>query len=670
MNMTKHAFLLMVVSLLGLNGLEAQKSLSWKKHRNLAEDYFENGEYALAAENWEQAWLKKPKKEELIYKAGEAYFLTRNYRKAAEAYQNVKDQNDDYPLVGLKYARMLKQDGQYDQAIQAFQAFSDSYTGEGKSILDGIIRTEIEGAELGKTLPARADLDANINHIGGGINSEEQEFGPMPYSENELFFTSTMGGSARIYSSTRAGDDWTKGQTPANFPVIDNGQYAHGSLSPDGSRFYFTICEEDANFNVITTRCEIYFVQRQEMGWSAPQRLSDIINMQGFTATHPGVIYKGDIEILYFVSNRTGGRGGMDLWYATRPMNNPTGDFSTPVNLGPTINTLGDEVSPYYEAGEGTLYFSSNGHPGIGGFDIFSTRGDLLTWTTPDNLGLPYNSSADDYFFSKNLSGDGGFFASNRIFPGEKTATTDDDIYEFRTRPQNITLEGNVFDELTGEPLDIFTVNLYEVKADGTEMQLVSRNLTGNRYTFEVLPNREFRVEVLSDGYDPASYNFVTTDPSIYAYGEPLFLSREGDNFPDPEDPIDPPSEDPTDLDTPDRPVDPIENDGSIYTTRGIGPHDKVEYSTMAPRYRGEYYKVQLVALRKYDEFDRKFDPMREYGTLQTETILDRNLNRVLVGTFFGVEEARQARAVAQRSGFSSAFLVKYIDGERYGRVK
>ncbi|NRB64985.1 MAG: PD40 domain-containing protein [Saprospiraceae bacterium] len=381
------------------------------------------------------------------------------------------------------------------------------------------------------------------------------------------------------------------------------------------------------------------------------------------------------MELLYFASNRGGGRGGMDIWYVTRNRAFADAQFSQPVNLGPSINTLGDEMTPYYDDADGMLYFSSNGHPGMGGFDIFKSEGDLMNWAIPSNAGVPYNSSADDYYYTEKPEGGGGFFASNRVFAGEKLSTFDDDIFAFRTQPEALALEGNVFDRTTGEALQSYLVSIIEISAQGQETLLVTEEFnTISGYSFQVLPNRRFRVEVEAPGYASNSYEFFTTDPSVYLYGQPLFLSEatiepvdpivdigSGDNI------YTPPVEEEKEEDIEKTPE--FEEPMATYTSRGTASFDDAEFTTNAPRLRGVYYKVQIIASKKYDELQPRFDGVREVGALQTEYLIDRGLYRVLLASFFSESEAKDAQRSAESVGFKGAFIVKYEDGQRYGRV-
>lgn len=675
----KLVFLLLNFSLLCT--LSAQSA---KKLMKQGEEAYTKGNYVQAADFFEKSWLKG-KKPEAIFKAGEAYYVLRNYRKASEAYVNVKDKNDQFPLVGLKYARSLKQDGQYDKASKAFSDFRDGYTGEGKAVIEDVVQTELQGCELGKLLPAQAQQGIEVSHAGAGVNTSDNEFAPLPIDKGLLYFSSTIGGTARIYRSSLADNAWGKGATPDNFPVIQKGQYCHGSLTPDGQRFYFTICDAASSFNNNTTRCEIYVIRKQATGWSAPEMLPESINAKGTTATQPHVVQNNGKEILYFASNRTGGRGGMDLWYVERPLSATGNAFASPINLGPNINTMGDEMTPYFSAGEGTLYFSSNGQTSIGGFDIFTSKGDLSTWAPADNLGLPYNSPADDYYFIKHNDGEGGFLVSNRIVAGEKLTTKDDDIFEIKSKLVVAKLQGSVFAQETGEPINKYLLTLYEIRVDESESILLNREFNTSTYDLELLPNRKFRVEITAQGYATGAYNFVTNNPSGQAYGQPLMLvklggavvnTNPGGNPNNPNLGNDPGFGNPNNPGTNNPGTNPPPNNfpnvnpsGGVYTAKGAGPADKEEYSTDAPRYEGEYYKIQLAALKAFSPSDKRYTAMSEFGNLQTETILSKQMTRVLVATFYTKDDAKRALAAVKRKGFSLAFIVKYTNGERYGRV-
>ena len=677
--------ILLFLGLLLLAGVSNAQNLSWKKHRKLADQYMEEGKLAEAALNYKKAWQKKQKKKELIFKAGEAYYLLRDYRNAADAFQHVKDENKDFPLVGLKYARSLKQDGQYDKAITAFEEFGENYTGSGKAILEDILRTEVQGAELGKKLAQTPDRSINLEHLGSGVNTDSDEFAPFPVGFNQLYLSSTMGGTARLYSTNKLGTGWSKALIPSEFPVIQNGQYGNSALSPDGDRLYFTICSPETSPLDFNSRCEIFMIKKQGTGWSQPERLPDFINVSGATATQPSVVQERGQEVLYFSSNREGGRGGLDIWYTTRDLGRDDLGFSTPINLGPSVNTLGDEITPFFDTNEGKLYFASNGHISIGGYDVFYSTGGESTWTVPVNLGYPLNSSADDFYYIHSQDKTAGYVVSNRVFGGVKNNTHNADIFEFAIGGQRIVLKGNVYDQASGGLVQNISVALYQLYDDGSESLLVEKPFYSGSYLFEVLPERSFRVEIKSGGFASTSYSFRTDDPNTTTYGKPVFLETGSDS---PEDiaSFEPPvNTSPREESTSIPPVEEEEfgkgeeisakNDpsaleaGVVYTSRGTSARDNLEYATAAPKHSGVYFKVQLAAVRKFNPAHSKYSAAADVGRIDTEELLNKGLTRVLVADFFSENDAISAMESLHSLGFGSAYIVKYQDGERYGRV-
>ncbi len=670
--MMANKLVLLLLSLFLATALPAQKKLSWRKQAKLADELMEKGNLAEAAKNYEEAYKKKTKKEELIFKAGEAYYTLRNYRKAVEAYGYVKDQNDDFPLVGLKYARSLKRDSRYEKAKAAFEQFRKSYTGKGKAILEEIVQKEIEGCDLGKQLLEQGPPDLELAHLPSAVNSDDQEFAPISFSNDVLYYSSTMGGRARIYRTQESNDTWAKGTIPENFPVIQNESFCHGSLSADGQRFYFTICNDDQRFNNLTSRCEIFVIRKVGNAWSQPERLPDRINVSGVTSTHPFVIQQGTQEILYFASNRAGGKGGLDIWFSTRSMTGADNQFNDPVNLGPVINTIGDEITPYFDPSEQALYFASNGHLSIGGYDVVKSRGYGNSWAAPENMGLPYNSSADDYYFYKDVNSGTSFISSNRSFQTDKTSTLDDDIFRIGSKPKQLFLAGNVFDAATNAPLSDIIVSLYQINPDNTDVQLFNRSFPNGEYQFDLIPNRRFRVEIERTGYEPTSYQVVTSDPDKTTYGQPVYMTPDVPEIEETKPPVETelPVEEETETETdPSFPPPPMDEEEVEYTARGMAPSDRLEYRTSAPRFNGTYYKVQMVSLRKYDPSKSVFDNILGFGDVETEYLISKGLTRVLLARYFSVEEAKEALQNVKNNGFPGAFIVRYDDGQRFGRV-
>ncbi len=672
--------ILLALTAFFFSSVQAQQ-MSWRKHKKMAEELLEQAQYADAAEHFEQAWKKKSKKKDLIFKAAEAYYIVKEYRKAAEAYKNVSTDYKKYPTAGLEYARCLKQDGQYDEAIEEFLNFVENYTGEGQEILSEVVQREIEGCSLGREMASMDNPDGiQLEHLGTGVNTPETEFAPIPYNDNVLYFSSTMGERAKIYLSYKQEDgEWSKANIPESFPVVENGHFCNGSLTPDGGRFYFTICQSLENWGALTAQCAIYTIKKTDSGWTSPEKLRDYINNSGSTTTHPYVIHRDGSEILYFSSNREGTLGGMDIWYATRDLNSDDIDFTFPVNLGSKINSLGDDLSPYYDTQEGILYFSSNGLVSTGGQDIFKARGGETKWETPENLGTPFNSSADDYYFILNSSRTGGYLVSNRLFGMEKITTTHEDIFSFALQPMHeVILKGDVFEKESQNLLSDITVSIYEID-DNHETLLLNQSFEDGSYAFELIPNKRFKVEIQRDGYYPAFYMLDSFEPDPDGnYGELVYLEKHEEELS-----LDSGLEDSgldsdlvdiiEEIEIPYQPPAPPtvveESSGIEYTARGLSSHDSFEYITSAPRLTGTYYKVQIGALKNVNTLQNRYDPVRVFGRLDTEYITKKDLTRILVGDFLTKSEAKNAMQEIRRSGFSEAFMVRYDEGVRYGRV-
>lgn len=662
--MKKLVFFFSLVMVLWCRDLAAQKKDSWKQLVQKAEVLAVKKDYGAAADHYERAWRLKEKKKDFAFAAGENYYLARNYRKAAELYQTLRDETDQFPLLGLKYARSLKQDGQYARAVGAFEDFLNTYNGEGKAMLRDIISNEVAGCELGTQLPAQMDRSIELVFPEGTVNTDGMEFGPVSAPDGSFFFSSDRGGIARIYSLTTENGGQGVAKTPENFPLIQNGQYSHGSFTPDGERFYFTICNAGEKWDDINTRCEIYYLNRTTIGWSAPQRLPDFVNAPGVNATHPLALFVSGEEWVIFSANLEGGRGGMDLWYVKRSRNDPSAPFSQPVNLGPVVNTAGHEITPFFDADQDILYFSSTGHVSIGGFDVFRTKGSGTNWSSVENVGMPYNSAADDFGFVLDVNQTGGYLVSNRPFGAQKPNTTNTDVFRFNNLNRRLALRGAVYDKVSGEIISDVQVDLYQIR-DGME-RLVGSDVFGDgRYEFIIEPNQSYKLECYKLGYLTGGFSVETNDPTRVVYGEAVLMEEE----PTVVIPAKPAETKPTPPVVDEKEVAFLNEAGKEYTAAGNGPDDRLSYRSKARRYHGDYFKIQVSATPKYNLAQPKFKALETYGALETEYLTTAKMTRIIIGVFFTVQEAFEVLTKVQKTGFPQAFVVKYTEGLRYGKV-
>ena len=662
--------------------LFAQETLNWKKHKKLAEKLFEATQYVDAAAHFEEAWQQHPKEEELIYKAGECYYIIKDFKKAIHAFQYVKDENKRFPLVGLKYARALKQDGQYEAAKAAFVYFINAYQGSDKGIVSTIVANEVKGCDLGLDFEKNKQVSTiQVQHLTENINSPAIEFAPIPYSDDLLYYSSTMkDNQSYLFRSQRKSGAWKKAVLAEGLPNFPNKHFANGSFAPDAKRFYFTLCD---NGEGLSSKCEIYVLKREKSKWSAPIRLRDYINIEDAnTTTQPWVIHQNGQEILYFASDREGGYGAMDIWYTTRAISTDDMDFTYPINAGATINTIGDEITPFYDLKNNTLYFSSNGKVTLGGWDVFQAKGALDQWEPSQNLGNSINSSADEFYYVLKPSGKGGFFVSNRLYGVEKISTQHEDIFEFgeQIKTHSLNALGQVMDSETELPISDVRISLYELV--GTKAKLLSSKKIGqSNYRFQILPNKKLRLVAEKPGYLKNTYDFDSFDSdNSINYTHHFSLNKRtaanltaASNENTLKQTTDYTASVGTDNEViatpkPNRPnSSPARRNTSNTASASVSVGVKPKASTAQNK---TIYKVQVVAVNVHDINHPRYKDVKNIGTIETEEIANRSVTRVLITDLADKQAAVAIKNQVIEYGFVDAFVVKYEDGQRIGRVR
>lgn len=484
-------------------------SLSWKKKVKVAEEMATNGNYAEAAMYYRSAWNDKKEKTELAYKAGQNFFKARDYKMAAKAYEPVKDFNSKYPNVGYKYAMSMKNFGRYKSAMTAFEKFRSA--ADPAPAMRAAINQHIEGCKLGQSLKDdNTPIALQAKHAGNTLNSSKREFAPIPHGANGLYFSSTSKGGAKIFSSNDRGNGQWNSPIPASF--VRNPEklhYGNGSFSADQEKFYFTQCdisEQGASL------CNIYLLQKKGGLWQAAVRLPDHINEAGTNTTHPCLVIDGETEYLYFSSNRLEGQGGMDLWYVSKNINEDLEKFTLPNNLGRSINTMGDDITPFYDAVNKKLYFSSDGQISIGGFDVYVAEGEKSSWTGMQNMKYPVNSSYDDMYYTIRPGTNTSYMVSNRLQEESKESSLDDDIFVVSERTAEIFVRGNISSE--GDPVQKVDMSLYKKNEADNMRKILGQVATDGTYSFQLQPNQSYRLKVAKDGYQESEFEFITEDPS------------------------------------------------------------------------------------------------------------------------------------------------------------
>ncbi|MCC5915834.1 MAG: OmpA family protein [Cryomorphaceae bacterium] len=244
------------------------------------------------------------------------------------------------------------------------------------------------------------------------------------------------------YAQRRPDGTFQKGQ-PMEDPFNSTFNEGGPTVNANNTELYFTVCERDEEGYL---NCDIYFSKKSGYYWSIPESIGDHINKPDSWESQPSVSANGDR--LYFASNRKGGQGGIDIYVCHRQED---GSWGNPKNLGSTINTEKDEKAPFIHPDGRTLYFASQGHPGLGGFDVFYSQKTPDNWSTPENIGYPINSEEDDLGLFVNLAGTKGYFSSNT-----RKGKGGWDVFEFdlpyQIKPADVTLVKGKLVDVYGEP--------------------------------------------------------------------------------------------------------------------------------------------------------------------------------------------------------------------------
>lgn len=247
----------------------------------------------------------------------------------------------------------------------------------------------------------------NPENMGAGVNSPDDEYLPTLTADGQtLIFTryNRPYMAEDFYQSRLIDNRWAKAIRMAK-PLNSDENEGAGCISQDGRILYFTACNREDGLG----RCDLYISYRKNGGWSTPQNLGPGVNSKAWES-QPCLSIDG--QTLYFVSNRDGGMGGMDIYQTHLE----EGRWTAPVNMGPTINTKGDEKSPFISFDNQRLYFASDGHIGMGGLDLFvCSRTDDGTWSTPQNLGYPINTSGDESSLIVSPDGTTALFSSDKF---------------------------------------------------------------------------------------------------------------------------------------------------------------------------------------------------------------------------------------------------------------
>ena len=463
------------------------------KNLKKGEKFLSLGEYYDAADQFKQAYTKTPPKErenrgKLALKMARCYNKINSTPKAVNAYRNAIRYNQASLDDRLAYARLLLKNGEYKQAEKEFKILVDSMP---DNILaqNGLKSAQMApGWKKGGSRYQVKKMDV--------FTSRRADYSPMLLGDEyeQIYFTSTrndaQGDELRGITGTKAGDifysekdDKGKWSRPEAIATGLNTDYDEGSccFTPDGKEMYLTQCVTDP---ASPRFAQIVTSSRSDAAWGKVQKL-EITQDTLSTYAHPAISPDG--EWLYFVSDMPGGMGGYDIW---RVRITPSG-LGGVENLGSPINTPGDEMFPTFRP-NGDLYFSSNGHIGMGGLDIYIARIDEKTQQYKiEHPGYPLNSEADDFGMTFEGPHNRGFFSSNR-----KDGRGYDHIYSFNNPEIVTTMKGWVYEK---DGYELPAAQVMVVGNDGTYRKLPVKS--DGSFTLPIHPEVDYLVMASCKGF-------------------------------------------------------------------------------------------------------------------------------------------------------------------------
>lgn len=389
---------------------------SYTQMVEFADQKMVEGDYYYAISYYKKAMDLDSNSVEILWKFAEAQRKYKDYEKAAYYYARVyaKENGLIYPQSIFWLSTMQQYNGDYEASLENWKLTKKVYKKEKKSY-------EYKKAQQGMVSCLWAIKNVNdttdyvVKPLPAPVNSKDAELAPVLVN-NQLWFTSLKADSIsvveeviskeyslQIYTADQQ-DSIFSNVTPLKGAKEKGFNGANGSVSPDGERFYFSRC--NSNF-----ACKIYVAKIKNGGITDVDSLGEIVNEPGAITTMPHCTQIDGKEYLFFVSNREKTIGGLDIWYCTVTNGNQYGKAR---NVGRGVNSIDDDISPFYDTINNRLYFSSSWFEGFGGHDIFYVENNEMQFLNAENLGIPINSAQNDTYFIVDQQKGDYYFSSNR----------------------------------------------------------------------------------------------------------------------------------------------------------------------------------------------------------------------------------------------------------------
>lgn len=494
--------------------IQAEKLFSQKKYYEAVQYYekYLGTETSIAARSTPFAVKKKEAGKsnlsmhnEAVYHLAESYRHMNDYAKAEKWYKEATGfSKKAYPATQYWYGVTLRANNKPDEALEAFTSFQETYHTMDELLVGA--DKEMENLKFLREQKSKLKEDFFVNKQPGAANSSAYA---ANFSGDSVYFTSIYKDAAaekqgkdyyfaRLYKAAATEDNIAANPEKVNIPGEEGFHNGMATFAKKGKKMFFTRWTTVNGASVSA----IFSSEKTDTGWSKPVKLAEPVNMPGSNSAQPFVTTDGNF--LLFSSDREGGIGKYDLWYASLDSN---AHVLLVTNMGNIINTAGDEYSPSYHTLSRHLLYSSNGRVGIGGFDIYYAKGDfqLSNWEKPLNAGTPINSSKDDLYY---ISTDEDNVWNTGILSSDRE--TDCCLEVFSVKQDNAQyVSGTIIDCNTKQPLPGVALSVKDGKKGNV---LLSQETDADgKYSFQLKNTSRFDVVANKQGYEEATGNYVVS---------------------------------------------------------------------------------------------------------------------------------------------------------------
>ncbi len=499
----------LLMALISLTAFAQQEfNRTQKKQYEEADIYTEFGDYHTSVGMYQKLYETYPNNQIIAFKIGKCFFKIKGKELQAEPF--LKAARETVTDATYYLGRIYHLQEKFELAIQEYKYYK---TKSPREISDQEIDRFLGMSQRAKEMMLNP-VNVSINNLGPKINSAYQDYVPLiSADELTLYFTSRRPGSTGnlkdplneyfedIYISKYENGQWQQA-TNIGAPVNTNTHDATVSLSSNESTLMFY------RTNETLMEGDLYVSEHKGDNWSEPFKLSSNINTESQEAS---ACLSPDERTLIFSSNHKDGFGGKDLY---RVVMLPNGKWSLPVNLGPTINTPYDEDAPFLHIDGKTMYFSSNGHNNMGGFDIFKTiyNTNENTWETPQNLGFPINTVNDDIYFTLNANGSTGYYSTLKERGFGRQDLYKINMNDFET--ESFLIVGYVKNNQDNKPINAI-ISIIDNES-GDLQGAYSSNAANGKFILTLLPNKKYQMVVETDGFETNYLNLDFSEEKGY----------------------------------------------------------------------------------------------------------------------------------------------------------